>query len=146
MSRLRLSFSSLDLGVIIAWPSGVTYSNQANGVACEHPELEGVFYPIATKPIHFGPQNAELSDFVLENRDGNRGPLSEIIADFIDDFLKRTDFPFSAVVDRNHLPESVEAWVWLTLTRSDAPSSSLFVGYDFDSCPLFGALVWENSD
>ncbi len=148
MTKLRLSFVQVDLGIIVAWPSGVIYSNQANGVACEHPRLEGVFYPAAvddSDDVSLPRQNSELAAFVLNHREGNRGPLNERIADFIDDFLSRTNLPFTAVVDRSRFHDSVEAWVWLTLTRGKKPWSSLFVE-GFDAYPLAGVLVWENSD
>src|SRR5262249_69352 len=34
------------LGLIIRWPSGVRYTSQVAGHACEHPMVEGVFVPL----------------------------------------------------------------------------------------------------
>lgn len=35
-------------GVIVEIPTGVRWSNQTGGTACNHPEVEGVFVPMAS--------------------------------------------------------------------------------------------------
>jgi hypothetical protein len=36
------------LGIIVPMKTGVTWSNQAGGFACCHPELEGIYIPLRT--------------------------------------------------------------------------------------------------
>ena len=39
-------YEHVGLGLIIAYPSGVTYSNQTGGTSCLQPNIEGVFVPL----------------------------------------------------------------------------------------------------
>ena len=43
MIRIELEDPS---GIIVCVPTGVSWSNQAGGTACSHPEAEGVYVPL----------------------------------------------------------------------------------------------------
>lgn len=36
-----------EMGLIVPMKTGVMFSNQVDGVACQHPELEGIFVPLS---------------------------------------------------------------------------------------------------
>jgi hypothetical protein len=55
------------LGLIIAHPSGVIYSNQTGGYACDHRELEGVFVPLTDPDVD---QYAPLDEHFYTARSG----------------------------------------------------------------------------
>lgn len=122
------------LGLIIACPSGVLYTNQVGGYACRHPELEGVFVPLPGSAcerlnVHFtGPK------WSGHCYDG----IDDTTANFIDAILAELDLGTSLCVDREKFADSCEAWIWVTLSRN----SLLWLGLDEGT----GVLTWENSD
>lgn len=120
-----------NIGVILKIQSGVLYSNQAAGYACQHPEIEGAFYPLSTAP-----GNAEL--FSLTQRfKGSWSHISEADADFIDQVLRRNGRP-ALLVDRGKLTHSYEAWVHV-IVKGDLDGLS-----GFGDCEAI--LVWPNTD
>lgn len=136
-------FSGLDLGIIVPRPSGVVYSNQAEGCACIRPKLEGIYIPFGFFPERENePNHKELSEYFIQKH-GNRGCLTIDTANFIDEFLFPAELPFTAYVDRTRLTESYEAWVWLNLT---APNKDNYDYYTTFETPLNAVLVWPNSD
>lgn len=140
--------SGVDLGVILVLPTGVTYTHQCDGVACQQKSVEGAYLPLAVFPGLDNPQHHALAEY-FARRDGNRGEIYEPDAQFIDQFLAETELPFTARVMRTRLFDSFEAWVWLDLSpmTNTAPEFLRHHAVPKDiSSPLTAVLVWENSD
>jgi len=101
--------------LIVSWPTGIHYSNQVGGHACHHPSLEGFLIPIlqpidfdCCSPIGWGP--LEVSD-----ADAADALLAELTSSWSDYGLMFLGY--TAKVNRDKLPLSSEAWIWLTLTK-----------------------------
>lgn len=138
---LNLDLHGLDLGLLLLMPSGIVYANQANGVACDHPEAVGVLAPFGMAGLQ--PYSQALYNY-FTSRECNRGHLEEADADFVDAFLLTTWVPFVVKVDRTRLTESYEAWVYVVLEGNSPTYPSLtLTGCTF---PMNAVLVWENSD
>jgi hypothetical protein len=125
-----------DLGLVIKLPTGVRYTSQTAGVACEHPEVEGVFVPLQTRVGR--PELATLSGMLR----GAWNSLGAHQADSLDAFLKRYDFKRISV-DRSKLTESTEAWVHVAVSGIGEDGVPLAID---SSKILFGIPVWPNSD
>lgn len=82
-------------GLILACPTGTIYTNQADGVCCQHPEVEGAFIPL--------PYPGEVNDTLMALSDRT---IDGAAADMIDGVLGPI-----ARVDRDKLAASMEAWV-----------------------------------
>ena len=128
------------VGIIVAHPSGVVYTNQTGGYATYHPSLEGVFVPL--------PRQGELQAALDEHFfDGPKwegycfSGIDDETADFIDRLLSTLPPMRGVTVNRERLRESMEAWIHLTITRTTDDESA--VG-DFDGTAA--VLTWENSD
>ena len=76
-----------DLGIILKLQSGVFYTNQSAGLACKHPQIEGVFFPLPVKP-----GKKEL--FSLLQHFGGTQHLEPADADFVDKILHRNEHMF----------------------------------------------------
>lgn len=140
-------FSGVDLGLIVPWPTGIIYSNQANGVGCDHPELEGAYIPFGSFPERETEPNHKALAEHFASLPGNREYFSletaDVTANFIDEFLVSTELPFAASVDRSRLNDSYEAWVWLTFGPPKTEHLGLYTSFEkLDSA----VLVWPNSD
>jgi hypothetical protein len=142
-------------GLILVWPSGVHYSNQAGGYSCNQPSIEGVLIPIGNDVAVggnedgklMGPDNVLCQYFVGAKHQGTGATsgLDQEDADHLDRLLGC--FPdFEGVrSDRARLRDSMEAWVWVTIApRKDAAFLPLFTG--FGDGPWSAVLFWGNSD
>lgn len=95
------SLDYIGAGVILSAPSRVCYSNQVGGMACSHPEYEGVFIPLP---------HVELPDGCHDGSNGCWGmSVSEEFADKCDSAFRKSKLPLS--VDRKRLSESTECWI-----------------------------------
>lgn len=121
------------LGVIVIFPSGVIYTNQAGGYACLHPEIEGVFVPLAVghRKILFALQ---------QHFNGNWRHIEESDAKTINKLLKSDGFGFIQV-DKTILDESFEAWIYVEIEEI-AETFPLIKGFGKTK----GILTWANSD
>ena len=140
------------IGLIIACPSGVIYSNQTGGYACDHPEMEGVFIPLMY-PGDIDSINArergELMDQQAELEKHFTGPkwrghcyagIDAETADFVDGVLAASKVTRALKVDRTMLKYSSEAWIHVLIPPDD--DSELWEGL-----PAGAAVVtWDNSD
>jgi hypothetical protein len=93
------------LGLIIPAKTGVFFSNQTDGVACNHPKLEGVFVPLQGE--HWDDKKGERVK-LSERRFWVGGSDELRFEDVIKEFglpLKPLPFQFQ------------EAWVWCKVTR-----------------------------
>ncbi len=141
---VEIDLYGIDLGVVLARPTGIIYSNQANGVACDHPRLEGAFVPLVTHFRDPPPRHDAALVAYFDRRPGNRGHLEPEDADALDAILAGIQDPFALTVDRSRLKDSFEAWVHVVIalpTRPPHYSRPLDLSY-----PCAGVLVWENSD
>ena len=130
------------VGVIIARPSGVAYSNQTGGTSCLHPEMEGVFAPLTDA---FLDQQAKLYNFFTSRKWRgccDRG-IDEETADFVDAVLAESWQTQMLRVDRSRLADSHEAWVHVVVLEGRAaPDGCLLSGFT----GARGVFTWENSD
>jgi hypothetical protein len=158
MARSIIRLYDLEgLGLIVEQSSGVFYTNQAGGTFCAQPEIEGVLVPLGSvgeekleayfaKPevIRLEPHNADALDVIL------RTPAEG-------DAWAPT---FFLQVDRSRLAESMEAWLYVTITSCPEPVS--FADWNQNLQPELpqhpthypfagfagrsGVLTWANSD
>ena len=127
------------IGVIISTPSGVVYTNQTHGFACEHPSEEGVFFPL---PEVTAEVRSPIVGRLEEHFRGGWHHLLESDADFIDAELRSLGFDF-VQVDRARITESFEAWVRVRMQPgTDSRFSGVACGFEGSS----GVLTWPNSD
>ena len=131
-----LLYDYIGLGLILAFPSGVRYRNQAAGHACWKFEIEGVLVPL---PL--GEEQIPLR--TLEDHfDSGWECLDVDAADVIDHILAAAGLDF-VKVDRERLGESYEAWVHVRINDLDPDRHpDLFRGLHPDR----GVLTWPNSD
>jgi len=127
-------FYSRCLGLILPLATGVSFSNQVGGHACNHPEAEGLFIPLDD-----GCEQATRKA-LAHHFTGSWHSLSDEDVAVIDDALQRGNLGFIRV-DRARLDDSVEAWVHVILDMKAAP---LLSGFDPESNRA--VLTWENSD
>jgi len=118
-------------GLILLVPSGVFYTNQAGGIACDHPEAEGVFMPWPFSPNYISDIEDHLASWY--------GGLDDKKSEEINGLL-----PSEVKVDKDMLDDSMEAWVYVTMPeRENNKHWSAWSGFD---APLKAIMVWENSD
>ena len=153
MPKIQL-LEGVGLGLIIAYPSGVIYSNQTGGTACLHPELEGVFIPLGNDlevPSNklLGPQEA-LADYFEGPKHQGTGATTGLDAEdaeFIDGVLRRWGLIRFIELDRGKLKESHEAWVYVRITADEnSEDGFLSLVHGFGPYPRSGVLTWQNSD
>ncbi len=139
-------------GVIVEYPTGVIYSNQAGGTSCLQPELEGAFVPFGNdlprKPRDWKGAEDELTAWFEGSRHRGTGATNGLDAedaDFIDGVLERAEADQWIKVDRNLLRDSCEAWVWVTVL-ADEGGPHVRICSGFAPYPRRGVLTWTNSD
>jgi len=124
------------LGLIVRWPSGVHYTNQVSGYACEHPSVEGVFVPL------FDDTGRPALHALHQHFRGGWHALAECDGDVLDGILRRAGLGF-ITTDRAKLAESFEAWVCVTVHED---SQSRFVPRVRGFQSRAAVLTWQNSD
>jgi hypothetical protein len=155
MPTVQLGSDAAGLGLIVAFPSGVMFSNQTGGTECLHPELEGVYIPIRNETEEGAaeggrdtelrsPEHELVEYFVMGPYQGSGATwgLTEADGAFIESVLAKWDLGDCLRVDRDKLGESHEAWVHVTVTGEE--SHQAFSG--FGPYPRAGILTWKNSD
>jgi len=129
------------LGLIVAHPSGVIYSNQTGGYACDHPEMEGVFVPLHdTDPYVDQYQQLDQHFYYGPKWRGHcYSGIDEETAAVVDEILTGSYLTRRLTVNRDKLRDSEEAWIHVII----APPRER----DFDGYPSgVGVLTWPNSD
>jgi hypothetical protein len=134
-------YQTCGTGLIIEYPSGVVYTNQAGGTSCFQPEVEGVYIP-------FGNGCDENRQFLSMEIDLDRhwptpygAGITVEDADALDRILKEWQVLGWFEVDREQLSRSLEAWVHVNVKRDHGVYCSGFGPY-----PRKGILTWANSD
>ncbi len=124
------------LGLIIDWPSGVSYTTQSAGYGCEHAQIEGVMVPL------FDGVGRPVLHALRQHFRGDWHAIDDKAAEIIDRILKRHDLAFIRA-DRERLIDSREAWIFVTVDEDLAPKLSPRIeGFGRRS----GVLTWPNSD
>lgn len=137
--------------LIVRYPTGIVYCNQACGTACLQPELEGALVPFDVYTKFEGSYaylEGELTDYFTGQKHkgaGAPGGLDNEDADFIDRLLQQINLDLYVSVDRECLRDSMEAWVWIVLELPPKVSTSHTV-QRFVEPHMTGVLIWPNSD
>lgn len=132
------------IGLIICYPSGVLYSNQAGGYACLQPEIEGVFVPLVDCVKGHKQEEHLRKHFTGPKWKGHcYDKIDGKTADFIDKILADSYITKRLKVDRSKLNKSFEAWIHINIL-SDERDSDLREFHGFESTN--GIITWENSD
>jgi Family of unknown function (DUF6210) len=140
-----------NIGLILLYPSGVRYENQAGGYMCLHPSEEGVYAPLY---VHRIDQEAMLEDHFFRSPkwggccfDG----IDHEDADVIDHILGLARETRHIKVDRSRLRDSCEAWIYVNVvTQADGNEQNYtsdippYPAAGFGECN--GVLTWRNSD
>lgn len=122
--------------LILLSDRGVLYHNQAGGTACMQPKEKGFLIPITNDPPLDNAYKGSLAyklgmvcqDIYIDER----------IAQQIDAILDAEVHNHKIEVDRSRLNESMESWVYVTLT-SEPEDIKGFVETN-------AILTWPNSD
>jgi hypothetical protein len=120
-------------GLLVPCASGFEYSNQAAGMLCRHPSLEGAFVPMSNESSEDAvPHVGCCGDEITE----------EHAAELDAYFAKLDNRGYLITVDRERLADSTEAWVWVQCK---------VVGHRHEFHPLSGyegpaVFTWENCD
>ena len=120
-----------EAGLIIPMKTGVKFTNQVDGVSCQHPELEGIFVPLSAYT------DDDLTDIWKEYPD----------CKFIKDWIKRHNLPLKLLEDAwreglSKLGKYPEAWVNVKILKHDNLQFSPFK----DFVGMEAILTYENSD
>lgn len=141
-------FSSVGLGIIIPFPSGIFYSNQTGGTACVHPKVEGVYIPIAndyTFDTHtFKSPEIELTSYFMGEKHNSTGAtygLDQEDSNKISAILKDYRLDRFIEIDNHKLKESHESWVHIKIIK-EIP----LIMEGFNNFPINAILTWSNSD
>ena len=131
------------LGLIISHPSGVIYSNQTGGYACDHRELKGVFVPLTDADVD---QYAPLDEHFYSGpkwRGHCYNGIDEETAAVVDGILATSYLTRRLSVDREKLASSDEAWIYVIIAPHEGNDDrQTFHGYPSG----VGVLTWPNSD
>lgn len=122
MKVIDLTCTDFPPSLIVKCDSGVSYSNQTDGVMCRHPVVEGVLVPLT-----FWGFNYEMNE-LLEDY-----PTKE----FVEGWIKKLGVPLK-VSGKEPLSE---AWIEVEILPHDDGYSPL---KDFVGCKAI--LTYENSD
>lgn len=130
------------LGLIILRASGVFYTHETGGYACDHANAQGVFAPLHRVPdddqemmltAHFcGPKwEGWCSD-----------GIDQATADYVDYVLSLSPETNYLKVDRTRLADSKEAWIYVDVQEPSGDVLPPISG--FGVCK--GVFIWRNSD
>lgn len=125
------------VGLIFLTASGVLYQTQAEGLACSHPRVEGVFMPLPVQP-----GAAELHALTHQFK-GAWGHINEESARVVDGILRCNGHGY-LTVNRARLHESYEAWIHVLVGEPEKGSIASLAISGFGSCEAI--LTWPNSD
>jgi len=137
MGRVHL-WNLIGAALIVPCKSGVIYTNQTNGTACNHPECEGIIIPINNARTEAGSASA-LEIQLCALFDGTWDCLDELKADAIDSVLKNFEVTQGILVNRAQVKVSTESWVHVNALEH---SNSCYSGFG----NIQGILTWMNSD
>lgn len=152
MAKKVVCLDHIGTGLIIKWPTGIFYSNQAGGTFCIAPEEEGFFFPFgndADENNIFLSKEDDLCEYFTGPKVLSEGAIRGITeknANDIDEMLSGQLFMVTIKVDRTKLKQSHEAWVHVLVYQNVKINENLCHFRGFDSYPLKAVLIWCNSD
>ena len=110
MAMIEVNLSCVDVfGVVVTAPTGVLYSSQTAGMACNHPVQQGFWVPVAIEGCR------EFED-LIHDRICSIGGFTSDQMDFLDEALARFGLPL--ICDRKNAPAGEEAWIPVVITRA----------------------------
>lgn len=138
--------STVGTALILAYPTGIMYTNQVAGTACFHPKAEGVLIPFENDyglDGKFFSLEIELARYFRDTWGTSGAPdgITTADADAIDALLRSRGFIDWFHVDRERQDSSYEAWIHVTVLSDHA-----FYCLGFGPYPRRGILTWANSD
>ena len=138
MQPLVKLWSLVGAGLIIPRKTGIIYTNQTDGYACDHPQLEGAFVPLSNDFDIERPKDSLEYKLSILYPEGWGRPTTET-CDAIEELLSNYPESRNIKVDRDKIEESREAWIWVLLVENEEQD---FEG--FGECSA--VLTWPNSD
>lgn len=145
--------------LILDWPTGVIFTNQADGGSCMQPEVEGLLVPLNYDHPLDSPHLATDARLAALFDGGRIMGVDDKMAEAIDALLQENASTAFVRVDRERLRESMEAWVHVKVNSPPAHGLHGFTGHvgpgisgDQNSVLLLGfghrraVLTWRNSD
>jgi len=123
---LVMLLGSEGLGIIVLWPSGVVYANQAGGDANRPCSDEGIYVPlerdVPLEPAKHGyvSLSERLTTYFYRSDAMGYGGINNADADAIDAILANSYTTRILSVDRNLLSESLESWVYVNVGNHPA--------------------------
>lgn len=141
------------LGLIVPATTGIKYSNQTGGTACDHPEVEGFYVPLPsgwhTKPEVMQDVDGRWEDpehilFINNSTASETDPsrIARLVQQWLD-----ANYPLSEFfeVDPEKLTKTQEAWIWLRV--KDCKKAA--IGAPIQLAGLVGhsvVITYANSD
>ena len=135
--------------LVILRPTGIAYLNQVGGTVCDQRCAEGVLVPIgndvAVPSLALMSLETPLMSYFFGppwNGAGAVRGLTTEDADVIDGLLRSNGAFAGITTDRGRLPDSCEAWVYVSINKD---STVLFDGLG-PTFPDHAILTWSNTD
>ena len=141
-----LLYEHVGTALVVPAPTGVVYQQQAGGVCCLQPELEGFLVPLGNDVELDGHRLISAENELFTEFASGGEALDSESADRLDAYLQRYArshyLPMRSIrVNRERLHESFEAWVHVVVSEGE-PSVPILGA----SWPLHAVLTWNNSD
>lgn len=138
--------STVGTSLILCFPTGIAYTNQAGGTSCLQPIAEGVLISFENDwdlEGNFLSLEIDLYNYFQQVWQGTGATSGLTIrdADSIDELLRNRQLINWFHVDRDLLQSSMEAWVHVSVL-GDHP----FYCHGFGPYPRNAILTWANSD
>ncbi len=142
--------------LILEAKTGIQYTNQAGGIACIHPAIEGFLFPLEREGYRDLAVQARLEDYFCEpgeqqhkwgagRRGGGLTPRDAAAIDALLLDVVSPDFCLLVQVDRERADEGDEAWIRVVVSRAPDARNPCVLDR-LPQWPLKGVLTWENSD
>ncbi len=144
--RIVELYDTVGTSLILRYPTGITYTNQAGGTSCLQPSTDGVLIPFGNdygEDGKFISLELELAKY-FDSEYGGTGATNGIThadADTIERVLEQHQLNTWIAVDRDMLQSSFEAWINVLVLSDHACYCR-----GFDPYPRSGVLTWANSD
>ncbi|MGX7668754.1 DUF6210 family protein [Flavobacterium pedocola] len=136
---------AIGLGLIINYPTGITFTNQTGGTACYQSSCEGLYLPIGNDITvdenRLVSPSIALEKYFTNAKHSGHGATDGLDRDDYDEInktLKAYHLSDSIAIDEESLAKSHEAWIYVKIKNLDL----------IDDFPenLDGILTWSNSD
>ena len=126
------------LSIVLKGRTGVYFTNQAGGYACNHPKVMGLYIPLG----QFNDiETTHLEEYFTSVKYGGwcENGIDDRDCDYLNELFKKLalSYPLSfpkIIADKSCKKDSMEAWINVII------KDKRFNGYDK------GVLTWDNSD